>query len=262
MSTKKKQLREKYITVESVSPAHPDKVMDTIAESLVDAYINKDPGARIAIDGAVKGKIMLCGEITSSASVDKKAVVKTALRELGYIKRQKGEESAQFNCEEVVLDEEFTEQSPDIAMGVDRFEDLLEKTSGDQGMMISGAVKESPNLISHSQEISKLLNKELFSLVVSGILDWGRQDIKTQVTVKYIDDVPKEITDVVVSISHEESKDLDELREEVKGIALGIITKYANENALIISENIKWFINATGKFSIYGPKSDSGLKVA
>lgn len=248
--------RINYFTCEHVSPAHPDKVMDGVVEAIVDAYFEQDINSRVAIDGAVKGKMFLCGEITSNAKVNKLGIAKSHLAEIGYIPR--AEESAKFNCDDLQLEEQFTEQSGDIAMGVDRYQALEDKTAGDIGFMVCGAIKESPNYVTHSQEISSMLSAYLHKLSVTGEYLWMRPDIKTQCTIKYIDYVPKEVDTLVVCQSHSEDVTLEYVREKVKELCLPVVEEYCKRNNLILSKDLKFYVNPTGKFAVYGPYSDSG----
>lgn len=251
--------RVKYVSVEYVSPGHPDKVCDVIAECIVDEFFDQDINSRVAVDGACKGKVFLCGEITSSADVDIEQVARRAIDACGYFPRDNRpqEESANFNWRDTPIELNFTQQSPDIAMGVDRYDNLLEKTAGDQGMCISGAIKESPNFVSHAQEIARIIGICLWEDVMEEVLEWARQDIKTQVTIKYENEVPVEVTDVVVSISHEDEISLEDIRKFVKVYVQRILDKYGEENNLKV-DNVNFFVNATGKFAVYGPQSDSG----
>lgn len=249
-----KKDRISYFTCEHVSPAHPDKVMDGIAESIVDAYFEQDMNSRVAIDGAVKGEVFLCGEISSNAVVDKLQISKNHLEKIGYVPRD--EESAKFNCRDLVVHEQFTEQSQDIAQGVDRYEDLADKTAGDIGFMVGGAVNESPNLVSHAQEICSMLSRYLFES--SPKVDWMRPDIKTQCTIKYVNDNPVSVDTIVVCQSHSDDVTLDFVIEQVKKMCFPVIEKYCVATNLSIDEDFKFYVNPTGKFSVYGPQSDSG----
>ena len=253
MSENKKRIS--YFSSEHVSPGHPDKVCDVIAESIVDEYVNNDLFCRVACDALLKDvKLFLGGEITSKHTVNYNAIVGEALRYIGYNPAR----TPKFNFVNIDVTTEFHEQSLDIAMGVDREQDLKDKAAGDQGMAYGGAVKESPELISHAQQIAKDISMLLWAGVKSNRIPWGKPDIKTQATIKYEDGVPKEITDVVVAISHDKEKPLEEIREEIRGLVATHIHRYAEVTGLKVADNINYYINATGSFTDYGPIGDSG----
>lgn len=237
-----------YFTSEHVSPGHPDKVCDAIAEAIVDFHLNNSTvKPRVAVDGLVKNnKIWLAGEITSTAECDYNAIVKEVLTEIGYTP----EKSPEFNYDNFILHCEFTKQSPDIAQGVDNAEST---GAGDIGIMFGGAVNEAPDFTCWSHYLARLLSFEIYKYN----FPWAKPDQKTQVTIKYVDGVPVAISDIIVCISHEESKPLEEIRTDIENFVSHTLTKYKVFKKLNIQE-YRLYVNPTGKFVQMGPIADSG----
>ena len=158
-----------------MSPGHPDKMMDSIAEAVVSEYLTKDPASRVAVDGAAKNnEIILMGEVTSTATVDIEVITKKVVSLIGYTK----ETSPCFNDTTINVSSIFTKQSPDIALGVDR-----EDAAGDIGIMFGGAVREAPDLTCHSHYLARLLSYKIYKAGFK----WAKPDQKTQVTIGYVE---------------------------------------------------------------------------
>jgi len=246
----------KYFTSEHVSPGHPDKIMDTIAEAIVNYHIAKDPRDRIAIDGVIKNnRIVLVGEITTSIFKSKehqfdeyRNIIRNVLDWIGYNE----DNSPDFNYKNFDLELTFTTQSPDIAQGVDAHERESEG-AGDIGIMFGGAVNEAPDMTSHAHYLARLLSFKLFESRGEIIYP----DQKTQVTIRYENDVPVEITDVVLCVSHKESISTYEIDKTILNIVNPIISEYAEKHNLICVST-KICINPTGSFSVMGPVADAG----
>src|SRR5690606_11460223 len=184
---------------ESVTEGHPDKVCDTISDSIVDACFAQDLGARVACETMVKDNlVVLGGEITTSSKFDYREVVRQAIEEIGYVN-----EDCKFNAQSFFLINAIGQQSPDIAQGVDAAaaenKETAEQGAGDQGIMFGYAVNETASLMPAPIWYSHQLGKALTELRKSGKHPWLRPDSKTQVSMEYVDGKPVRVTAVVVS---------------------------------------------------------------
>jgi len=249
---------KKFFTSESVTEGHPDKLCDYISDSLLDAYLEKDSSSRVAIESiASKNKVFITGEVTSNANISNKeieSIVRNAIKEIGYF----GDVDIDYkNCE---VEIHISAQSKDIALGVDKSledkkgDDVSSEGAGDQGIMFGYATIETPNYMPIAIYYAHKLAKALTDARKSGDIEGIGPDGKTQVTVEYDDDKVKRIDTVVVSTQHKDSKDIEELRKEIKEK----IIKKVIPNELL-DENTKYFINPTGRFVTGGPLGDSGL---
>lgn len=237
-------------TSEWVSPGHSDKLLDSIAEAIVDYAIDADPKSRVAVDGLVKNnRLFLAGEITCPVEIPFEKIVKDTIKNIGYTP----DKVPGFNHENVQVETIFTMQSPDINQGVDK--ESGEVNSGDQGIMFGGAVNEAPDYTPHSYYLAKEIGCKLFNCRFD--IDWMKPDIKTQVTIKYEDGVPSEVVDIVCAVSHKENISQEEIQSTVKDIVVKFLSDYCVKYNLKY-DNINWHINTTGKFVICGPESDSG----
>ena len=237
-------------TSESVSEGHPDKVCDRISDMVVDSYLSKDPFSRVACETlTTTNKVVLAGEtrgpkIKSEDLIEK---VRKCIKEIGY--DQKG-----FSWKNAKIETFLHEQSSDIAMGVDA-KGNKDEGAGDQGIMFGYACDETKDLmpapIHYSHKIFRLMAEDRKKGILKGI----EPDSKSQVTLKYEDDIPKKVTSVVISSQH--SKDLDQIK--VKKLLLPYIEKSIPKNLLenLNEENI--YINPTGQFITGGPDGDTGL---
>ena len=253
-----------HFTSESVTEGHPDKVADRISDSVVDALLAEDPDSRVACevlvtsepgDGAdVVGRVVVGGEVRASgdarASLDIDAVVRRAVREIGYVDPADG-----FAADGLRITDLLHGQSDDIAMGVDRGDwrtdpDLL--GAGDQGLMFGYACDETDVLMPLPIQTAHRLARGLADLRHSGTLGWLRPDGKTQVTVRYEDGVAKEVTRILVSTQHDANVPQGEIAEALREhlpayVAPGLI------------DAAEWFVNPTGRFVVGGPHGDAGL---
>lgn len=236
---------DKYLfTSESVSMGHPDKLADQISDSILDAMLAQDPTSRVACETMVTtGLAVIAGEITSKADVDIEAIVRNTMREVGYTSADIG--IGADDCEVVV---KLDQQSPDIAMGVDR------DGAGDQGLMFGFACDDTEELmplpISLSHKILARLNKARFEKEVS----WLRPDSKSQVTVEYDGFTPVRIDTVVVSTQHDDGVTQEEIESFIKDTIVEPLLPEALKQG-----DITYHINPTGKFVIGGPHGDCGL---
>ena len=242
-------------TSESVTEGHPDKVCDRISDSVLDALLAEDPNARVACETMVKdNRVILAGEITTSASVDYEKIARDAIRDIGYTTEDTG-----FCCDSCEVTLLLREQSADIALGVDRSLEAKngsddENGAGDQGMMFGYACDETEERMPMPIALAHNLTKRLAAVRKSGELPYLRPDGKSQVTVEYEDGRPRRIDTVVVSTQHTAEVDMDTLRRDIKEkVILPSLPKR------MLDDKTKYFINPTGRFVIGGPVGDSGL---
>jgi S-adenosylmethionine synthetase len=237
-------------TSESVSEGHPDKVCDTIADSILDAYLAQDPRSRVACEVLVKeNRVVLAGEITSNGTVDHEAVVRQAIREIGYT-----DADQVFRADNVEILSFLTAQSPEIAQGVDEDTSLSgEQGAGDQGIMFGYATDETPQLMPLPIFLAHRLARILAEHRKAGTVDWLRPDSKTQVSVVYENDRPVKVTDVLVSTQH--SADLD--RETIRHFIATTVVPAGLEGWY--HDEIEILVNPTGSFVHGGPSADAGV---
>lgn len=247
---------KKLFTSESVTEGHPDKLCDYISDSILDAYIEKDPNARVACETvAGKGKIFVTGEITSNKEVDIEEVIRQAIKNVGY-----DNENVDMDYRTCKIDINISKQSPDIALGVN---ESLEKKegrdensegAGDQGIMFGYACDETEELMPLPISLAHKLAKRLTDVRKQQIINYLRPDGKVQVTVEYEDDRPIRIDTIVISAQHNENVNLDTVKKD-------IMQKVINEVVpkRLLDEKTKYYINPTGRFVIGGPLGDSGL---
>ncbi len=237
-------MKKYYFTSESVTEGHPDKLCDTISDSILDECIKQDPNARVAVETfASSNRITLAGQITFSGEIDYEKIVRETIKNIGY-------ENAEIDidyktCE---IDINITKQSPDIAMGVNV------GGAGDQGIMFGFASDETENYMPYAISMAHKLAKKLTQVRKEKIIPYLRPDGKTQVTVEYEDNKPKRIETILISTQHEESIEQEQLKKDV---IEKVIKQTVPEN--MIDENTNIYINPTGRFVIGGPLGDTGL---
>lgn len=240
---------KKLFTSESVTPGHPDKLCDKIADMILDAYLKEDSSSRVAVEVcAHKNGIVVMGEVTSKAKIDIERIVRNTIIDVGYDNDNLG-----FNGNNVKVSININTQSNDIAMGVNTSSDSKLLGAGDQGMMFGYATDETENFMPYSIYLANKLSEKLYNAFKTKKISYLRPDGKTQVTICYIDDVPKYVDTIVISAQHDEI-DLDTLRKDIKE---KIIDKTIPKE--MINENTKIYINPTGRFVLGGPIADSGL---
>ena len=250
--------RHRLFTSESVTEGHPDKICDMIADAILDDIIAQDPDARVACEvTCTTGLISIMGEITTEGYSDLQKIARETVRKIGYTRAKFG-----FDCDSCAVISSVHEQSPDIAIGVDRsleakegeISDGLDTGAGDQGMMFGFACRETPELMPLPISMAHKLAKRLTEVRKDGTLQFLRPDGKTQVTVEYDGYRPVRIDTVVVSSQHSGSVGIERVREEIKK---EVIEKVIPPE--LIDAGTKYFINPTGRFVIGGPMGDSGL---
>jgi S-adenosylmethionine synthetase len=233
-------------TSESVTEGHPDKVADQISDAILDAIMQKDPKSRVDIETLImKGTIIVTGQISTATYVPISQIVRNVLRDIGFDNAKVG-----LDWEACGVLVSIEEQSPDIAMGVDK-EDI---GAGDQGMVFGHATNETPELMPLPIVLAHKLVKRLADVRKQGILPYLRPDGKSQVTVEYSNDKPKRVDAVVIAAQHNEDVPREQMR---KDIIEKVIEQVIPKNML--DENTKFFINETGRFTIGGTLADSGL---
>ena len=238
-------------TSESVSEGHPDKVCDQISDAVLDSFLAQDPSSRVACETAVKtGMVLLAGEITSSGSVNYDGLVRETLKEIGYDSPDTG---CDANTVAVLVN--ITQQSPDIAQGVDVDKGVDKgQGAGDQGIMFGFACDETPELMPLPIALSNRVISELAIQRHAKKVDYLRPDSKSQVTIRYEDGKPKAVDTVVVSTQHSE----DVSSEELSSFVIEQVIKKVIPLELLDDET-RFYINPTGRFVVGGPHADAGL---
>ena len=249
----------RVFTSESVNEGHPDKICDQISDAVLDSILTNDPKARVACECVTTtGMVMVMGEITTDCYVDIPAVVRKTVNEIGYNHPEYG-----FDCNTCAVLTSIDEQSPDIAMGVDKALECKlgeecddgENGAGDQGMMFGFACDETPELMPAPISFAHKLSRRLADVRKSGELKWLRPDGKSQVTVEYgPNGEVTRIPAVVVSTQHSADINIEKLRDAIMDtVILPVLPKN------LIDKDTKFFINPTGRFVVGGPVGDSGL---
>ena len=247
----------KFFTSESVTEGHPDKICDQISDAILDEVLRQDPTSRVACETfCTTGLVMVMGEITTKAALDIQPLVRETIREIGYDRAKYG-----FDCDTCAILNSIHEQSPDIAMGVDKSAeakageaDPFDIGAGDQGLMFGYACNETPELMPLPISLSHKLAKQLTKVRRDGLLEYLRPDGKTQVTVEYVDGKPTRIDAIVVSSQHSPDVALTTIREDVIKYVIKPIVP-----AEMVDAGTKIYVNPTGRFVIGGPCGDTGL---
>ncbi len=236
---------KRLFTSESVTEGHPDKVCDQISDAILDEILSQDKNSRVACECcATTGLVMVMGEITTTGYVDIQKIVRETVKEIGYDRGKYG-----FDADNLAVITTLDEQSPDIAMGVDR------DGAGDQGLMFGFACNETKEYMPLPIMLSHKLVRRLTEVRKNKIVDCLRPDGKSQVTVEY-DDQGKavRIDSIVISTQHDERVSLEDLKKLIYNeVILNVIP------SALIDDNTKIFINPTGRFVTGGPKGDTGL---
>ena len=238
-------------TSESVTEGHPDKISDQISDAILDAMLDQDTASRVACETLVTtGMVVVAGEVTTKAWVDMQKVVRDTVQEIGYTDSNMGFD---FNTCAVLIS--LDKQSPNIAQGVNEGEGAhTEQGAGDQGLMFGYACDETPELMPLPIQLAHRLTERLSHVRKDGTMDYLRPDGKSQVTVRYVDGIPKSVDAVVISTQHAEEVSQSQLHEDIKKNVIShvIPEKYLNDST-------QYHINPTGIFVIGGPQGDCGL---
>jgi S-adenosylmethionine synthetase len=244
-------MSEMLFTSESVTEGHPDKISDQISDAILDAMLDQDTASRVACETLVTtGMVVVAGEVTTKAWVDMQKVVRDTVQEIGYTDSNMGFD---FNTCAVLIS--LDKQSPNIAQGVNEGEGAhTEQGAGDQGLMFGYACDETPELMPLPIQLAHRLTERLSHVRKDGTMDYLRPDGKSQVTVRYVDGIPKSVDAVVISTQHAEEVSQSQLHEDIKKNVISpvIPEKYLNDST-------QYHINPTGIFVIGGPQGDCGL---
>lgn len=253
----------RLFTSESVTEGHPDKICDQISDSVLDAFLNNDPNARVACEVSVTtGLVLVAGEISSQSAsyVDIPSLVRNTIKEIGFVDARWG-----FDYKTCAVLTSIDEQSPEIASAVNvalesREGQMTDKEiddigAGDQGLMFGFAVDETPELMPLPISLAHQLARRLTECRKAGMIEYLRPDAKTQVTIEYDEnDKPLRVDTIVVSTQHHENISLEQIKKDVKAhVILPIVPEH------LLDEHTKYFINPTGSFVVGGPQGDAGL---
>ncbi len=253
-------MARRLFTSESVTEGHPDKLADQVSDGILDAILEQDPMARVACETSVTtGLVLVMGEITTECYVDIPRIVRETIREVGYTRAKFG-----FDCDTCAVLTAIDEQSPDIAMGVDKA--LEAKTgemseaaieaigAGDQGMMFGYATNETPEFMPMPIALAHKLARRLTEVRKNRIVPYLRPDGKTQVTVEYEDDRPVRVDTIVISTQHKPDISLEMIRQDLlEKVIKPVVPKE------LLDDRTRYFVNPTGRFVIGGPQGDAGL---
>ena len=239
---------------ESVGEGHPDKVSDYISDSILDACLEQDSNSRVACETLVKSNcVILAGEITTCAEINYEAIVRQAIREIGYIN-----DDDVFHADKVIVSNILTAQSVDIAQGVDAAgasgKDTEEQGAGDQGIMFGYACQQTPELMPAPIMFAHRLLREMAHLRKEARVPWLRPDVKSQVALEYVDGKPVAIKNVVISTQHSASVEHAKIKEFCINEVIQKVLP-----AELITADTEYLINPTGNFVIGGPQGDAGL---
>jgi len=247
-------------TSESVTEGHPDKMCDQISDAVLDAIMEQDPNARVACETAVKtGFVLLLGEITTTAFVNFDDLVRKVVVEIGFDDSSKG-----FDGHTCGVQAAIASQSPDIAQGVDRALEYRNNGdheaeinaigAGDQGMMFGFACNETEELMPLPIHLAHALTRRLAQVRRDGTLPWVRPDGKAQVTIEYSYGRPKRVHTVLVSTQHAPEIEPDEIRQSlIEHVIMPVLPSY------LVDDELRIFVNPTGRFVVGGPMGDAGL---
>ena len=239
-----KNYKNYFLTSESVTKGHPDKVADLISDSILDEYLRKDKNSRVAVETMLSnGKVTVAGQVSSKGQVDIEKVVRDTLKKVGY---DDAENSMDYSKCKIEIN--LTKQSEDIALGVD------DGGAGDQGIIFGYATDETEEYMPYPIILAHKLSKKIDEVRENNILPYLKSDGKVQVTVEYVNDMPIRIDTILISVQHSKEVELIQLQKE---ILENVILETVDPEMLDIET--KFYINPTGRFVIGGAIADTGL---
>ena len=249
-------LMKKYITAESVTEGHPDKICDQISDAILDAIMLSDPNGRVACEVCVTtNRVIVMGEITTTAEIDIDQIVRATIREIGY-----NDPELEFDSNSCEVEIYIDKQSEDIARGVDecleekRGKERMKIGAGDQGIMYGYATDETVDYMTYPIMIAHKLAMQIDRVRKAGVIPYLYPDGKTQVTVEYEEDIPTRVDTIVCSVQHSEKITHDDIKQDIIEFVVRPIIPQK-----LIDSNTKILVNPTGRFVIGGPKGDCGL---
>ena len=239
---------KKFVTSESVTEGHPDKIADQVSDAFLDECLRQDPSSRVAVEClTTTGLVFVAGEVTTKGYVDARKIVQTTLKEIGYTDPAYG-----IDFEDASVLTSIHGQSSNIAVGVDASKSR-EQGAGDQGVMYGYACDETPELMPLPITLAHKLAMRLAQVRKQKILDWVRPDGKTQVTVEYINGKPKRLDAVVIAVHHDPKVEPARIRKEIfDNVVKPVCGKW-------LDSKTRLFVNETGVFVVGGPEADTGL---
>ena len=241
-------IKNYLFTSESVTEGHPDKVCDKVSDAILDEFLRGDSDSRVAVETmTTTGFVGVAGEVTSKSSFDVEQVIRKTIAEIGY-----NDPALKFDSDSCEVMVKLGTQSPDISQGVTASDDK-EQGAGDQGLMFGYATNETKELMPLPILLAHKLTKRLTDVRKSGELSWVRPDGKSQVSVRYEDDKPKQLEAIVISTQHSPNISHNEITQQV---IEHVIKPVCGE---LWNTNIKIHVNPTGKFEVGGPHGDAGL---
>ncbi len=245
-----------HFTSESVTEGHPDKIADQISDAILDELYRQDPYSRVAVETLTTTGLIICaGEVTTKGFADVQKIVRQTLKEIGYTDPEYG-----IDCEDAGVLVSIHGQSPDIAQGVDENEGK-EQGAGDQGMMYGFATNETPELMPLPIMLAHALTRKLSEVRKKGIIDYIGPDGKSQVSVEYRDGKPARVDAIVIAQQHREYVSQHQIKKDIiEKVIKPVFEEFKHKTGMVLlDDDTRFHINATGKFVIGGPEGDTGV---